>query len=304
MTTDETDHSVEQAMDPSTAERLAALSLRRQQRAEQPDDRLAPPRRYRGVPDVAWFRNPTVWVGLVAVAGWLTGWVGYLTGTVPAWGAIAANTVANYLGFTVFHESVHRAAHSNRRVNDALGWLPAALLTFTYPVFRICHLNHHAHTNDAERDPDHYVSHRPRVLLPVWLVGTAVNYRLLCYRNEWGTPGERRAQKIGDAVSIAATVVAALTGYFVPVLVLYWAPVVLAGMWLFYAFDYLPHIPFESTERFHDTRIQPGRIRHALLLGQNYHLIHHLWVSVPWFFYREVFNELEPQLRERQIRID
>jgi beta-carotene hydroxylase len=78
----------------------------------------------------------------------------------------------------------------------------------------------------------------------------------------------------------------------------------IGGMFWVYAFDFLPHYPFVSTARFLDTRIQTGRIRHFLLLGQNYHLIHHLWVSVPWFSYRAVFNELEPQLRQAEARIE
>ena len=78
----------------------------------------------------------------------------------------------------------------------------------------------------------------------------------------------------------------------------------MGGMFLVYAFDYLPHYPFTSTERYENTRIQAGRLRHFLLLGQNYHLIHHLWVSVPWFSYREVFNDLEIQLRAHGARIE
>jgi beta-carotene hydroxylase len=73
---------------------------------------------------------------------------------------------------------------------------------------------------------------------------------------------------------------------------------------MFYAFDYLPHHPHTSTERYHDTRIQPGRIRHALLLAQNYHLIHHLWVSVPWFRYRTAFTHVEDGLRAKGATID
>jgi len=267
-------------------------------------DRLAPRRELRGAPRVGSWRNPTVWIAVAAVAGWIVGWAGYLGGVVPAWGAILSIAVANYLGFTVFHESCHRTAHRRRRVNDALGWLPAILLTFTYPVFRSCHLQHHTHTNDPERDPDHWVAHRPRWLLPFWLVGTAVRYRVLCHRFGWSTLRARRAQKVVDAVLLASLPVAWLTGHLTEVVVLYWAPTVLAGLVLFYAFDFLPHYPFDSTERFHDTRLQPGRVRHALLLGQNYHLIHHLWVSVPWFRYRGVFEELEPELRARDVRID
>src|SRR5207244_3264486 len=98
--------------------------------------------------------------------------------------------------------------------------------------------------------------------------------------------------------------VAIVTGHFPALWVLYLGPGVLAGAFLFYAFDYLPHHPHDSTERYHDTRIQQGRIRHAVLFGQNYHLIHHLWVSVPWFRYRAVFAAVEPGLRAKGARID
>lgn len=239
-----------------------------------------------------------------AIALWAFGWVGYLTGTVNAVGAIAANTVATYLGFTVFHESVHRTAHKNRRVNDALGWLPAIMLSFTYPVFRICHLKHHAHTNDPEQDPDHFVAKTPAWLRPAWLIGTAVNYRRLYSRHGWGTPAERREQMGLDVVILGAIPVGIITGTLSYVVVLFWAPFLLAGLFLFYAFDFLPHHPHDSTERFHDTRVQPGSVRHSILLGQNYHLIHHLWVSVPWFRYRQVYRALEPQLLAEGIRVD
>ena len=246
-------------------DRIAELQARRRRRADAGEDRLAPPPRYRGVPDVAWWRNPTMWLAFAAIALWATGWAGYLSGAVPGWGAVVANSVANYLGFTVFHESVHRAAHTDRRLNDAIGWLPAAMLGFTYPVFRICHLNHHAHTNDPDRDPDHWVSHRPRMLLPWWLLSTMVNYRRLCYRHGWGSVGERRAQQLLDITLAAIAVATIATGHFTPFAVLYVLPLVVAGVVLLYTFDFLPHYPFDSTERYHDTRVQPGRLRHANL---------------------------------------
>ena len=290
-------------MDDTTSDRLAALQARRRQQSADGQDRLAPSPEHRGVPDISWWRNPTMWLAITALAGWALGWIGYLSGALPWWAALLVNATANYLGFTVFHESVHRAAHTNRTFNDALGWFPALMLGFTFPVFRICHLNHHAHTNDPGRDPDHWVSHRPRALLPLWLISTAFNYRRLCFRHKWGSDRDRLGQRILDLTILGTAALTIATGHFAAFGVLYLLPILLAGLWLFYAFDYLPHFPFDSTERFHDTRIQPGRIRHALLLGQNYHLIHHLWVSVPWFSYRAVFEELEPQLRERDIRI-
>ena len=151
---------------------------------------------------MATLKNPTIWLFATTVALWTVGWVGYLGGTLPGWAAVAVNAVAAYLGFTVFHESVHRTAHRHRLLNDALGWLPALMLTFTYPVFRSCHLQHHAHTNDPDLDPDLWVANRPGWLRPIWLVGTAVHYRRLSHRHRWGTPAARPAQIALDAVLV------------------------------------------------------------------------------------------------------
>ncbi len=266
--------------------------------------RFGPRSELRGVPNRPIWSNPTFYVGLLALAGWIFGWVGYLTHSIPAWAAVLSNAVADYLGFTVLHESVHRANSRNRKLNDALGWLPAAMLAFTFPVFRLAHLNHHAHTNDPSRDPDHWVARQPRFLLPVWLVSTVGNYRALAMRHRWGTLRQRVGQLLFDIGLVAGTGLLVLTGHGLAAVILYWAPWLIGGMFLVYAFDYLPHYPFTSTDRYENTRIQTGRIRHFILLGQNYHLIHHLWVSVPWFSYREVFQDLESRLRANGARIE
>ena len=293
--------TITQSSPATTAERVAALQA---SRGSADGTRLIVPAELRGAPEVAMLKNPTIWLFATTVALWTVGWVGYLGGTLPGWAAVAVNAVAAYLGFTVFHESVHRTAHRNRAINDALGWLPALMLTFTYPVFRSCHLQHHAHTNDPELDPDHSVTGTPGWLRPVWLLWTAVNYRILCHRHKWGSVGARRAQQALDAVLLLSVPVAVVTGDFWALNALYWGPMLLAGLFLFYAFDYLPHHPHNSTERYHDTRVQPGRLRHAVLLAQNYHLIHHLWVSVPWFRYRTVFTQVEDGLRSKGASID
>ncbi len=293
--------TITQSSPVTTAERVAALHA---SRSSADRTRLVIPAELRGAPEVATLKNPTIWLFAATVALWTLSWVCYLGGALPGWAAVAVNALAAYLGFTVFHESVHRTAHRHRLLNDALGWLPALMLTFTYPVFRSCHLQHHAHTNDPGLDPDLWVANRPGWLRPIWLVGTAIHYRRLSHRHRWGTAAERRAQIALDAVLVLSFPVALVTGRLAEVWVLYWAPTLVAGLFMFYAFDYLPHHPHTSTERYHDTRIQPGRIRHALLLAQNYHLIHHLWVSVPWFRYRTAFTHVEDGLRSKGASID
>ncbi len=285
--------------------RLANLDARRSAAADAPTDRdLRPAAEHRGAPDMATLANPTIWLFIVTLALWAFGTAGLLAGLIPWWVALISNAIGAYLGFTVFHDSVHRAAHRNRRVNDLIGVLPAWMLGFTYPLFRICHLKHHAHTNDPAHDPDHWVSHVRWWNAPVVLIHTSHIYRRLAFRHGWVTTRQKWTQIGFDAATIGLLVASIIGGFWAEYLILFLGPQLLAGLVLFFAFDYLPHYPFDSTERFYDTRIQPGRLRHALLLGQNYHLIHHLWVSVPWFKYRQVFHELEPELRAKDVRID
>ena len=80
-------------------------------------------------------------------------------------------------------------------------------------------------------------------------------------------------------------------------------PAVLAVIFLAFAFDFLPHYPYDTDARYFDTRITPGRVLNTVLLGQNYHLIHHLWTTIPWYRYRRVFAATERDLTARGCRI-
>ena len=61
-------------------------------------------------------------------------------------------------------------------------------------------------------------------------------------------------------------------------------------------FDYLPHRPFKETSRWKNARVYPSWLLNILLLGQNYHLIHHLWPSVPWYNYKSAYTQMKPLL--------
>lgn len=264
-----------------------------------------PPRELRGAPDVPLWRNPTAGLLLVTLGLVTAGTVGYVQGWLPAWGTVLVNATGMYLGFTVLHEAVHRTGHRSKAINDAMGWAPGLLLFFTLPMFRTCHSKHHANTNDPANDPDHSVSKQPAWLRVWWLFFTVFNYRRLYYGRRWWRSGRELAvQAVADLALASGFVWVVAAGPTSTWAVVHVIPVVLAGMFLFYTFDYLPHYPFDSGERYHDTRIQPGRLRHAILLGQNYHLIHHLWVTIPWYRYRDVFDLLEDDLVAQGARID
>ena len=257
-----------------------------------------------GAPDAAAWANPTVWL-FVAASGLLAlGSLGYLTGALPAAIAVPANTLAIFWSFTVMHEGVHRVAHRDPRWNDALARISALPLTFTFPMFRAVHNEHHAHTNDVARDPDFIVARSPRWAAPLWFVGVIVEYRIHFYgRRLWRSQADLVEGIAMDALIVLVLGGAWLSGAMPTLFVVWIGPALVAVLLLAFPFDFLPHWPYDTAERYFDTRIYPGRVLNAVLLGQNYHLIHHLWTTIPWYRYRAVFAQIGGELAANGCRI-
>ena len=266
-------------------------------------DRIRVRREWVGAPEGT-LTNPTVWLFALASLGFGgTAWA-YLAAGLPALAAIGLNTVAIYVAFTVMHDSVHGTAHKNKTVNAWLGRPMALLLTVSPSTFRAVHFEHHSHTNDPERDPDLFVSRAPKWLLPVWAMGVMIEYRRHYFGRKLWRNRTELIGALGVEVFLVSTLTAALlTGHFASLAVVWLIPATFATVFLAMAFDYLPHYPYDSRERYRDTRVMPGRVGFVVLLGQNYHLIHHLWTTVPWYRYRRVFQEIRPELEARGARI-
>jgi beta-carotene hydroxylase len=248
--------------------------------------------------------NPTAWLFVATVLLLGVTSIAYLAGTLPFLLAILFNAIAIYMSFSVMHEAMHGIADSNRTINLWLGRAMGVLLMVSYPMFRAIHLEHHSHTNDPARDPDHYLSEYPMWMVPLSAFAIGGHYRREYYgRKLWKNRAELVEALLLEVVVFAAIAVAAATGHLATIVVLWLVPAVLASAFLALAFDYLPHYPYDSRERYHDTRIYPGRLGFVVLIGQNYHLIHHLWTTVPWYRYPRVYREILPELELRGVRI-
>jgi fatty acid desaturase len=80
------------------------------------------------------------------------------------------------------------------------------------------------------------------------------------------------------------------------VLLLWLVPAWFAQGFLALVFDWLPHHPHTNRERYRDTRLilVPGL--YTLLLGQNLHLIHHLFPRLPFYRYSDCYAALRELL--------
>ena len=95
-------------------------------------------------------------LNLALVATWASAAIGLLFlassgGWTLAVAAAVAFSFVMQLGFSLVHEAEHDKLHPDRRVNDACGWLLAAMFPGSYAFMRGAHLLHHRRNRaDAE----------------------------------------------------------------------------------------------------------------------------------------------------------
>jgi beta-carotene hydroxylase len=194
---------------------------------------------------------------------------------------------------TVIHDACHNVAHRNRIVNAIMGHGSALMLCFSFPVFTRVHMQHHANVNDPENDPDHVVS----TMGPLWLINSRFLYHEIYFfqRRLW-----RKHELLEWILARSLLALLIVLGYqfgFISYIFNFWfVPLAFVGLALGLFFDYLPHRPFHERDRWKNARVYPGVVLNWLIMGQNYHLIHHLWPSIPWYHYERAYYATKPLL--------
>ncbi|OBQ05870.1 MAG: beta-carotene hydroxylase [Anabaena sp. LE011-02] len=240
--------------------------------------------------------NPTLLMFLVVVMMLVLSNFGYWLWEWPHWLCFSVNTLALHCSGTVIHDACHQSAHRNRIVNAILGHCSALILVFAFPVFTRVHLQHHGNVNHPKDDPDHYVSTGG----PLWLIAVRFLYHEVFFfqRRLW-----RNYELLEWFISrlIVITIVYISVQYhFLGYILNFWfIPAFVIGITLGFFFDYLPHRPFVERSRWKNARVYPGKVLNLLILGQNYHLIHHLWPSIPWYNYQPAYYLMKPLLDEK-----
>lgn len=256
------------------------------------------------------------WPTILLMGGILLGevavWAGVLSGQLALGWAMLAATILAYMAFTVMHEASHGNIDGGHQgaafLEDVLGWISGTILSAPYPVFRILHLRHHAHTNDADHDPDHWVVGGSPLSVVLRCFTIVPHYYVDYFLGESGrSEAGRRARGatvLGFALMVVGFGALIAAGLGREALLLWLVPAWVASGLLAFAFDWLPHHPHALQERFRDTRVLllPGAT--VTLLSQNYHLIHHLHPRVPFYRYGACFREIRPLLEAEGAPIE
>ncbi|MCH4902875.1 beta-carotene hydroxylase [Cylindrospermopsis raciborskii CHAB3438] len=240
--------------------------------------------------------NPTVLLFFAVVIMLVLSSCGYWVWEWPHWLCFGINTLSLHFSGTIIHDACHQSAHRNRIANAILGHASALVLAFAFPVFTRVHLQHHGNVNHPKDDPDHYVSTGG----PLWLIAVRFLYHEVFFfqRQLW-----RKYELLEWFLSrllIFTIVYISIQYHFLGYVLNFWfVPAFVVGITLGFFFDYLPHRPFVERDRWKNARVYPGKILNMLILGQNYHLIHHLWPSITWYNYQPAYYLMKPLLDEK-----
>ncbi|GCL54068.1 beta-carotene hydroxylase [Microcystis aeruginosa NIES-3806] len=236
-------------------------------------------------PNVTMFFSALSLITLSTCGYWLWSW--------PDWICFSANVLALHLSGTVIHDASHNSAHSNRTFNAILGHGSALMLGFAFPVFTRVHLQHHAHVNDPENDPDHFVSTGG----PLWMIAARFFYHeIFFFKRQLWRKYELLEWFLSRLFVATIVIVACQFGFIGYVMNFWFVPALVVGIALGLFFDYLPHRPFQERNRWKNARVYPSPLLNLLILGQNYHLVHHLWPSIPWYKYQPAYYATKPLL--------
>lgn len=237
--------------------------------------------------------NPNVLMFIIALSLITISTCGYFLGNFPDWLCFSANVLALHISGTVIHDASHNSAHSNRIINSILGHGSALMLGFAFPVFTRVHLQHHAHVNDPENDPDHFVSTGG----PLWMIAARFFYHEIFFFKRQLWKKYELLEWFLSRLFLFTVVFLGINYDFIGFVMNFWfVPALVVGIALGLFFDYLPHRPFKERDRWKNARVYPGRVLNLLIFGQNYHLIHHLWPSIPWYKYESAYYATKPLL--------
>ncbi|BBX22281.1 electron transfer protein FdxB [Mycolicibacter terrae] len=260
------------------------------------------------VPTLAW---PTVSLFTGSLVAFVISTLGYVQGWLPAWVTIPVNATVTFTMFTVLHDAIHYAISTVRWVNGLFGRLAMLLIVpiLSFPSYAFIHIEHHRYANDDDNDPDAWASHAPTWQAPARWALAELFYGKFLIRTIPNRPKAEVAETVFVlALSVVGLLVAIVTGYLWTLSVVFLIPQRIGMFFLAWWFDWMPHHGLEATQRsdrYQATRTRVGMewLFTPLMLSQNYHLVHHLHPSVPFYRYVKTWRRNEEAYLERDAAI-
>ena len=95
-------------------------------------------------------RGLTAYLFLLAAIGIAISTASYCVGALQLWAHLTASIPLYWFCYVAAHDSVHRAAHRNKGINNLIGWFSTGLFGLPFSLMRTAHLSHHRHVEKEE----------------------------------------------------------------------------------------------------------------------------------------------------------
>ena len=191
-----------------------------------------------------------------------------------------------------------------RWLNELVGHVSTLPLVFPYRVLRATHMEHHAHANDPELDPD--IGSHAASDAAFWKQAVFNRFVESPQNEHYSQALQRTGQAHFIADSLAYEVVflavmasMAWTGYALEAALLWWLPRHIGLMYITYYLAWAPHHPGHQQGRYRDTRAFKSRFGNLVSMGMQYHIVHHLYPRIPLSLTPAAYRELKPILQRR-----
>ena len=250
--------------------------------------------------------------GLGGFVLWLALWPLVKLGYLPLWAGGIIATVILSACYLPTHEAQHgnigRPGSKWRWLNELIGHLSVLPFIFPYRLHRAIHLKHHARTNDPQNDPDIHM--RADTILgaakKAWLSNQPGHAGSLMTSVLEDNP--KKEQLVLEALLVTRLVwlvmaILVWSGFALEVLVLWWIPRQIATIYTPVTLSWAPHHPMEETGRYQDTRGWKAPVGTILSSGMEYHLVHHLFPSIPLNKTPAAYRELKPLLEAEGVAL-
>ena len=245
---------------------------------------------------------------LVNTTMWLSLWPFVMSGSLPLWmGFLIAmlNVSASYLpSHDAQHHIFVREGVRFHWVNELIGWYSLIPMFAPLSVLRVTHFEHHKYTNDPDLDPDYPMAASTvgGALAKALVKGQPRHERYGSTLRRLGTPAAKRAAVHGMIMkAIQYTILTALawSGHVWEAVFLWWLPLKLSSVYINFYLSWAPHRPMTGRGRYRDTRAFKSLFGNIGSSGMQYHIIHHLYPTIPLSRNPAAFRALRPILEER-----
>jgi beta-carotene hydroxylase len=246
---------------------------------------------------------------------WLAIWPLTLSGLLPLWAAFPLATICCILAYLPSHDAQHQSIAKKGSklhwVNELVGHISTIPIVLPYRLAWIEHREHHAHTNDPELDPD-FCYRGKNIGQAVW--NSMQSRQPRAQREIMEHVLDRSSDPIVPRALVEGSILnltyygvltgLAWSGFAIEAFFIWWLPRHIGFAYLTTWLAWAPHYPYEEMGRYRETRAWKSPIGTILTMGMEYHLMHHLFPTIPLFQTATAYWEMRDLLAQRGIRDD